>query len=1017
MSHPPRSELDAVQVVAAALDAGREAVASGTASQEVVAAYRVLLEDFERVYPGTDLGHKGDGFEYLLRQSPDLSRDEPLQFMARTLLRMVMMKHPEALRSVGVALEDVKGRDLDVSDVHNFDDAVVIRRSELRDVRIDGIGGVGTGDDGEVGRATGGNVTIERSTTGDVTVVYGNLIVVQGTRSLDPPGPARDGEGLRNPYKGLAAFQEADKDDFFGREALVETLLARFRGLHRAAPGEPKPRVLTVQGPSGSGKSSVVRAGLIPALALESGGGVTRVAVLTPGEHPMDSLEAALSRLDGAEADAGGPRIVLVDQFEELYTLCTDREERGRFITRLLADAAAPGTSVILTVRSDFLDETSRSEPLRRAVAACNELVLRMNDDELRRAIAAPARRAGRPLDDAVVELLVEQSRELDGALPLLQFALTRIWEGMDRGVAPADTLRHIGGVGGALASVAEALHAGLADDADRAIARHAFLRMVQVSRDEPAPVTRRRVALNYLIGGAARERVRAVLERFAGRDERVLTFSTAAAGAQVVEITHEALIEHWTRLRGWIAEDRQVLLFQDRLCAAAHHWDERGRHENLLWRPPDLDELRDFHADRAAQISPLETEFFEKAERHWTESRVTTPIPVKPASWLRQIAAISGVLSVVFLVGEGAGVRLGDVITRVFGEQDVGTPDTPRVSPPNAAVRTVSAPSDSVADRRVRTRMPEGGSRRGRAAFECAAGGLDSSMQDEGAGKYQAPLGEAYINDDAPPGAWSAVFVSWCFSTTSAEPPFRYGATTVRILDELRRKSRTYRPTPERRPRSGDLVFAWHGGSRDSLLLHVGIIHSASGDTVYAIAVNEDYVVAGRAFLVTDPDLVEFAHIPDTVIRIDSIPSLPVNGGTPSPPPPPLPANELPPLVKETTFPVGRGQTMVNLQVEIGEPHGGTSFMVVEHRGGGRQTLPLRTGSSMAIENAAGLAGSTATVTTTVSDQDNDGNEASLAYFIHTERGTETYTQKGQLPAGRTREFIWRIQFVGLRR
>jgi len=337
-----------------------------------------------------------------------------------------------------------------------------------------------------IGRDAHGNTIL----SGD-----GNVVIIHQLRSLEAEEVPAEPPLGPNPYKGLEAFTEADADRFFGREALIGALWERFRALHEADPDPDGAglRLLPVLGPSGSGKSSLVLAGLVPELArrplpaLQS----PRVAIMTPGAHPIEALATVLARTatgdtapvakarefakelrlkaaggahDGlrriADAMPGierSPLVVLVDQFEEAYSLCEDAAECDAFIANLLHAAGDAGrrVSVVLTMRSDFLGATIRHPRLNQLLSARALIVPAMGEDELRRAIAEPARRAGRPLDEATVELLLKETVGREGALPLLQFALQRIWEGLEKGVAAAETYRAIGGVGGTAVGLA----------------------------------------------------------------------------------------------------------------------------------------------------------------------------------------------------------------------------------------------------------------------------------------------------------------------------------------------------------------------------------------------------------------------------------------------------------------------------------------------------------------------------------------------------------------------------------
>ena len=497
----------------------------------------------------------------------------------------------------------------------------------------------------DVGRDAFGNTLI----TGN-----GNIVVVSASRELPVPRPAKALKDIApNPYVGLAAFREEDARRFFGREEQTKSLLARFRLLHKIPSGqEPPLRLLAIHGPSGSGKSSLTRAGLIPELARRPLPGLdkARVASLVPGSHPLEALAAVLARValndpapvaktreflgelrrkseDGKQdglrriADAL-PRIhtarliVFIDQFEEIYGLCENQEERDIFLANILEAASdrSGHVSVLLTLRSDFLHETQQHPRLNTAISEHGFMVPIMTEAQLRRAICQPAREADHPLEEPLVDLLISQVRGRIGALPLLQFALTRLWNGLSEGISPSETLDRIGGVGGALAGEAQRIYEGLSVD-DRAIARRAFLDMVQLG--EGTLDTRRRVPIADIVAfGIDSKRVRNVLGSFSQPEARLITLSGTDDGTEAAEVTHEALIEHWTLLRDWLSENRGDIRFQRTLNGAARRWKAQGHLSGSLWRSPDLDLLKAFHERSAEGETPLrlttvELEFF----------------------------------------------------------------------------------------------------------------------------------------------------------------------------------------------------------------------------------------------------------------------------------------------------------------------------------------------------------------------------------------------------------------------
>jgi WD40 repeat protein/transcriptional regulator with XRE-family HTH domain len=383
----------------------------------------------------------------------------------------------------------------------------------------------------------------------------------------------------RNPFKGLRPFAEADAADFFGREALVDALLRRLAA-PPAGPGAAPARFLAVVGPSGCGKSSAVRAGLIPALRAGALPGSARwpIAAVTPGAAPLAALDEASAV---ARSRRGG--LLLVDQGEELWSLCADESERAACLARLRELATAPaGPWVLLTLRADFYDRPLRDHGFGALVRDATEVVLPLAPDEIVRAVLGPAERAGVAVEPALLAALVADVERRPGALPLLQFALTELFE---RRAGPWLTLadyRAAGGVAGALAARADELLDTLGPGA-RETARQIFLRLVQVG--EAGEVTRRRAREAELFDGAE------VVERFTAH--RLLTRDRERAGGEAtVELAHEALIASWGRLLGWVEAHRDELRLRRALAHAAAEWCAAGRDPSFLAAGPRLAQL-----------------------------------------------------------------------------------------------------------------------------------------------------------------------------------------------------------------------------------------------------------------------------------------------------------------------------------------------------------------------------------------------------------------------------------------
>jgi WD domain, G-beta repeat/AAA ATPase domain len=517
----------------------------------------------------------------------------------------------------------------------------------------------------------------------------GNTIVVyyQNLRETTTPSIPSPSKLAPNPYKGLLAFQETDGDRFFGRDSQINELWEKFRNLYMS---ESATRLLTVYGPSGSGKSSLARAGLIPELSRQPlpGRDRARVAVLLPGSHPVEALATVLARIaandpapvaktrelatelvranpsgeyDGLRRIADilpdiaiSPLIVLVDQLEEVFTLCEDPAEREAFIGNLLCAAAerSKRVSVIVTLRSDFLGATQKYRRLNQLIQPQGFFVAAMSEEGLREAITKPAEKAGHPLDKATVNLLIEQTGDRDGALPLLQFALTRIWAGLEEGKEPAETLSAIGGVGGALADEAQKIYSGLTPN-EKEIARRVFLGLVQLG--EGAKDTRRRADLERLVSQQDNlEQVQKVIGQFADPGARLITLGgEQEAGTQTAEVTHEALFDNWQQLKDWLENSRSDLRFQRRLDEAAIVWEGNGRPEGNLWKPPDLDLLRSYCNKRAGNdMTPLQVEFFKASEDAAKALKQAAENAVKEKKRQQQILSLVLFAGIIFTSG-----------------------------------------------------------------------------------------------------------------------------------------------------------------------------------------------------------------------------------------------------------------------------------------------------------------------------------------------------------------------------
>ena len=390
------------------------------------------------------------------------------------------------------------------------------------------------------------------------------------------------------PYKGLASFEEEDARLFFGRERLVGELAARTVGAG----------LLAVLGASGSGKSSVIAAGLLPSLGagLLPGSERWRSLVTRPGEHPL----AALDALSISDKDRDERLVLVIDQFEELFTTCHDEEERSRFVEQVVAIARdAERAVVVLGLRADFSGECAAYPELADLLAANLVLVGPMSSDELRRAVELPARRAGIRVESSLAESLVAEIGDEPGGLPLLSTALVELWMARSDGWLKLEAHESLGGVRGAVARLADSSYENLTDE-ERSAARRLFMRLVRTG-DEGA-LARRTVPLSEL--DLERDPVLAsVVERLT--DDRLLTTHDSA-----LEVAHEALLREWPRFQEWLTEDAQGRELREHLTQSAKRWEGVDRDDAELYRGARLSATLDWAAGRQQELNELEREF-----------------------------------------------------------------------------------------------------------------------------------------------------------------------------------------------------------------------------------------------------------------------------------------------------------------------------------------------------------------------------------------------------------------------
>ena len=397
------------------------------------------------------------------------------------------------------------------------------------------------------------------------------------------------------PYRGLEAFGLEDQAVFFGRRALIQDMI---KVLARHA-------LLAVVGPSGSGKSSAVRAGLLPALISETDADLLPgtaqwqyFKTLVPGSDPLENLARGLSTqgapsrqellanprvlADWLSARGPGPAVLVIDQFEEVFTLCDSVAVREAYVAALLALVTAPPRHrVVLTMRSDFESYVTKLGALDKPFQVGRVQATALDRDELREAIERPAKEVGLVFERGVVDALIDDIVGEPAALPLLQYTLLRLWEERPRNKVTFQTYRDLGGGRKALARSADEFYEReLLEETDRDIARRILLRIVRPG--EGLEVTSSRIPVDQLAYPAKdRAKIKEVLERLQGANLIRITppgpRETWTADTQA-EIAHEALVRNWPRLVEWINEMRGQIVMRARLEAKADEWNRLGR-------------------------------------------------------------------------------------------------------------------------------------------------------------------------------------------------------------------------------------------------------------------------------------------------------------------------------------------------------------------------------------------------------------------------------------------------------
>jgi len=489
-------------------------------------------------------------------------------------------------------------------------------------------------------------------------------------------GPAE----IKNPYKGLQAFQEGDAADFFGREALTRQLLQRLSEDSAYA------RFLAVVGPSGSGKSSVVKAGLLPALRRGELPNSQRwfIVEMLPGADPLTELQdalqsvavqpvpnvlplllaspQALNEVINAILPPRSELVLVIDQFEEVFTQ-GNSQQRVAFLENLYEAIVAPASRlrVILTLRADFYDRPLLVGKFSTLIQQRTEVVLPLTVDELERAITAPARQVKVFFQQGLAAQIVSEVNDQPGVLPMLQYALTELFERREGQLLTSAAYQAIGGVLGALARRAEELYQGF-DEAEQEAARQLFLRLVTLG--EGTEDTRRRALESEILTVAPDLAVmQRVIRAFGGF--RLLTFDRdPVSRTPTLEVAHEALIREWRRLRQWLDISRADVRLQRLLSAAAHDWEANARDPSFLLRGGRLVQFEDWFRTTSIALAPLDVTFVQASiAQRQTEEEAEAERLRKERDLERRARQRLGVLVIVLLLAFTGGVILSIAI------------------------------------------------------------------------------------------------------------------------------------------------------------------------------------------------------------------------------------------------------------------------------------------------------------------------------------------------------------------
>ena len=452
-----------------------------------------------------------------------------------------------------------------------------------------------------------------------------------------------------NPYKGLRSFQAADNQDFFGREKLIDKLIKRMsevtlqRITSTPSTESEMGRFLAIVGPSGSGKSSLVKGGLVPALWRGDLLGSEKwfIVDMLPGSHPLDELEVSLTRVAANQSgnlreqlerderglvrasqlilpNDGTELVLIIDQFEEVFTLVANEQERIQFLKLIQSAVSDPRSRIriVVTLRADFYDRPLHYAGIGELFRSRIETILPLTAEGLERAISQPAERVGVRFEPGLVAKIISEVNYQPGALPLLQYALTELFELRQGRLLTLEAYQSIGATVGALAKRVDELYLSMSTTGQEA-SKQMFMRLVTLG--EGVEDTRRRVARSELLAITTDSDIMdEVIDTFA--EYRLLSLDNDPnTRTPTVEVAHEAILREWERLRGWLNESRDDIKLQRQLASTAYEWEHAGKEPSFLLRGSRLTSLAKWSSETSLALTEKEHHYLQESlnEQH----------------------------------------------------------------------------------------------------------------------------------------------------------------------------------------------------------------------------------------------------------------------------------------------------------------------------------------------------------------------------------------------------------------